>query len=150
MDAEASIFHRVLHSESASRNGKLETLFQQTTFDADKPRAMVTRNTEAAAFNFQRGSYVRECFTNLGCAGFVVTRLHYSTMVHSLFSSQDDGKLRILIELNLLSSDETTMEVGQRIFLELMAASDGCAHLVSPPRNKLQTRIETVQIKLLQ
>ena len=88
-DSEASMLQetrRLLYSESASGNGKVETLCHQKAFDVDKPRAMLTVEAEASALNFNNAACVSDCFTHLVCAYFVGTRLHYSTMVDNVFS----------------------------------------------------------------
>ena len=120
-------------------------------FDANKPRKLLPTTAEAQALGYENSTFVRNAFTCMGATCYVVSRLAYASIYNWAFDEQDSGNLTLKVEVQSLSTDETTMEVGQRIFKDLMGSLIAPAPEPSRKRRRRDwSQTENVAMKILQ
>ena len=87
----------------------------------------------------------------MGCACHVISRLSYASMVQWAFDAEDNGELVLQVEVTSSATDETCMEVGQRIFKQMVP---GLSRAIGPAASKSSrkslSQVEAVQMKILQ
>ena len=150
---------------SALRNALLDpNMPDQLTdkFDAvvdrafgDKPRPLMGTVAEAEILNYQNATFAKEQFEGLGAAVYFVARMSWAAVVAKLVKLHDDKKLEICVDFTVLSSDETTLEMGfkgrkilvhdQLLGTELQVSSQ-VSHVISANRSQR----EVAMTKLLQ
>ena len=121
------------------------------SFDRERPRKLLGTDGEAEVLGYNNQSYVRSAFTHLGAAVWVIARCMWGGFVSWLLNLEDDNEIELLVCVTMLSSDETTLEVGHKIVSELASKLIAIADDRQPKKKRrLKAHIEKVGLKILQ
>ena len=103
---------------SENPNARTDTWwkFQDVAFNFDKPRPIMQRGAESMLMRYASGSssFIREQFTLMGCITYMLARVSWSSVVAHLIRMHDAKKIRIIFDFSMISSDETSMYIGQK------------------------------------
>ena len=120
------------------------------TLNTDRGRRRMCLSTvaETQILGFRNRAHVRRTLTACGAVTFIVARCCWKSQVAWLAQEESLGHLSVKVVMASLSSDETTMNVGQKMYVDMVGAEVAAQQ---PPKKKARhLNILCSAVKILQ